>query len=341
MSENKIYILVPVYNTEQYIHQCADSVLKQNYSNYELVLVDDGSPDHAGVICDELAVQHEHFTVIHQKNQGLMGARKTAVNYVLQQDDQECSYVIFLDSDDALEPHALNTINRCIQETNCDLLIYGYRMIENGKVKYTSQVDISSRKTIRDRRELFREAVITHTLNSLCRKAIKGTLIRHIDYDRLLSVSIGEDLIQSLPLYYYSTHTEIIPDPLYRYRTNPESMTQSINVSRFLDDLSSREYLLHFVKEKELWNQQDFEDYRIKCLSILKSWIKQIGNLPESIGNRASKLSCIWNHSVYKQFLMKGPQGNLLLSLFKYRAIAFLILLFEVKHFLKRMLPHG
>lgn len=75
----KASVIVPVYNVEKYIHRCVDSILKQSYRNLELILVDDGSTDHSGRICDEYEKRDNRVCVIHQKNTGLSGARNTGI----------------------------------------------------------------------------------------------------------------------------------------------------------------------------------------------------------------------------------------------------------------------
>lgn len=97
-----ISIIVPVYNVEKYLRHCLDSLLKQTYKNIEVIMIDDGSKDSSGQICDEYANKHENFCVIHKKNAGLGMARNTGLEYV------HGEYITFLDSDDYLESAALN-----------------------------------------------------------------------------------------------------------------------------------------------------------------------------------------------------------------------------------------
>ena len=97
MDNDLISIIVPVYNVEPYICRCLDSVIKQTYKNLEIIIVDDGTPDNSGVICDEYASRDSRIKVIHKKNQGLGMARNTGM------DNMNGKYFACLDSDDYIE----------------------------------------------------------------------------------------------------------------------------------------------------------------------------------------------------------------------------------------------
>ena len=100
---NKLYVIIPVYNMEQYLRRCVDSVLTQTYGGVEAILVDDGSTDFSSEICDAYAASHPNITVLHQENGGLSEARNAGLRWVYQAADAE-DYLSFLDSDDFLRP---------------------------------------------------------------------------------------------------------------------------------------------------------------------------------------------------------------------------------------------
>lgn len=101
MSNPKISIIVPVYNSEKYLCRCIDSVLEQTYSDFELLLVDDGSKDNSGKICDEYATKDHRIKVFHKENKGVSSARNFGINVAIGE------WVIFIDSDDYFTPKAL------------------------------------------------------------------------------------------------------------------------------------------------------------------------------------------------------------------------------------------
>ena len=99
-----ISVIIPVYKCEEYIEACVDSILNQTFSDFEIILVDDGSPDNSGKLCDELAEKHNNITVIHQKNQGQAAARNNGVKV------SRGEWLHFVDCDDSLHPEMLESL---------------------------------------------------------------------------------------------------------------------------------------------------------------------------------------------------------------------------------------
>ena len=129
METELISVIVPVYNVERYLRRCVDSILHQTYRNLEVLLVDDGSTDASGAICDEYAAQEECVTAVHQKNGGLSAARNTGLERA------QGTYLCFVDSDDFLDSRMLETLCRDLQEQNADVAVVGFRMFEREEAK--------------------------------------------------------------------------------------------------------------------------------------------------------------------------------------------------------------
>ena len=125
----KITIIVPVYNVEQYLRQAIESAINQTYKKIEILLVDDGSKDLSGSICDEFKKKDKRIKVFHQKNKGLSGARNTGLKYATG------DYIMFLDSDDVFEKDACENLLNYIEQTNADFVIGNYiNMDEQGEL---------------------------------------------------------------------------------------------------------------------------------------------------------------------------------------------------------------
>ena len=129
--EPKISIIVPVYKVEPYIHKCVDSILNQTFKDFELILVDDGSPDNCGKICDEYAQKDNRVKVIHKENGGQATARNAAL------DIARGEYIGFVDSDDYIEKDMYEKLYRCSNSNNADISIIGVKEVsELGNILY-------------------------------------------------------------------------------------------------------------------------------------------------------------------------------------------------------------
>lgn len=124
METELISVIVPVYNVERYLRRCVDSILHQTYQDLEVLLVDDGSTDASGAICDEYAAQEERVAAVHQKNGGLSAARNAGLERA------QGTYLCFVDSDDFLDSRMLETLCRDLQEQDADVAVVGFRTFE-------------------------------------------------------------------------------------------------------------------------------------------------------------------------------------------------------------------
>ena len=133
----KISIIVPVYNIENYIGECVNSIIEQDYTNYELLLIDDGSKDSSGKICDELSNNNENIVVVHKKNGGLSDARNAGIERA------NGEYIMFVDGDDFLyDNKCLSKIAKCIDETSADVIQYKMVYYYESKNKYVFNNDL-------------------------------------------------------------------------------------------------------------------------------------------------------------------------------------------------------
>lgn len=142
-------IVVPIYNVERYLHKCVDSLLNQDIVNYEIILVDDGSPDGCPQICDSYAAAHKNIRVVHRENGGLSAARNSGIEVA------KGEYVMFIDSDDYIEPNVLGGLLAQIERDNLDVLRYNYQNVrlvnsEEGRVNSEYEVFDPYRAAKRD-----------------------------------------------------------------------------------------------------------------------------------------------------------------------------------------------
>lgn len=120
----QVSVIVPVYKVEAYLHECVQSILDQTYSDFEVILVDDGSPDRCGAMCDEYASKYPQITALHRENGGLSAARNTGIEWVLQ--NSTSRYITFLDSDDWLYPQYLEFLFQSAEEGSCAVAVCNF-----------------------------------------------------------------------------------------------------------------------------------------------------------------------------------------------------------------------
>ncbi len=178
MQDRLISIIVPVYKVEPWLRRCVDSILRQTYSNFELILVDDGSPDHCGAICDLYAEKDNRVVVIHQENQGVSSARNAALNLATGE------YIGFVDSDDFIAPNMYELLVEGIEHYQAEIAFCGVCFVtDQGEINTTSKKKVTEELLrVIDQRAfvlgaLEHQAWVNHTIwNKLYRRDILGKL---------------------------------------------------------------------------------------------------------------------------------------------------------------------
>lgn len=292
----KYSILIPVYNVEKYIRDCIESALRQTYKNFELILVDDGSSDKSGAICDEYAQNDSRIMVFHKSNQGQIHTRKYAIERA------SGDYYVFLDSDDMLKRTALETINNKVQIFDCDCLIYGFERVKDGKPIW--QTYDSVEEVLYEKLDIYRKVFFSTAYNSLCRKAVKASIFHNIDYSPYYHLCCGEDLLQSLEIFKYSRIIAFIPDVLYEYRMNPASISYS--PANMIVDYTIRKKVLKFLINEAVFTEDDYDRYRDFCISVVIDDFIKFSTTHKSYSNIIKKFTDIRNDSYYQDFLKKG-----------------------------------
>lgn len=174
MNNPQISVIVPVYNVEQYLSRCIDSILAQTFTNLELLLIDDGSKDKSGDICDEYAKKDDRIRVFHTKNGGVSMARNLGV------DNARGEWINFIDSDDWVEPDLYSSIIHIIEENNIDLVCWNYFIDKDKQSRPVAYID--KNLSIKSNDEIIH----------LLRKAIYGSYNKYIhmpNYDMISSVN--------------------------------------------------------------------------------------------------------------------------------------------------------
>lgn len=242
-----ISIVVPIYNIEQYINQCVDSVLEQSFQDWELILVDDGSPDKCPSICDNYASLDNRIRVVHKTNGGLVSARKAGIDVATG------DYVMPLDGDDFLDGRCLCVVADYIAQNAPDVICFGYYIYsENGRIENPINV---YRYGVYDRHDMevclfpsfIHSSTASHFPHNLWAKVYKHDL--YLKYQNAVSskIGMGEDGACTYPLIFNSQKIVILKDCLYNYRQIYSSM------SKVKKPLSWDNYdLVYALYEKEI-----------------------------------------------------------------------------------------
>jgi glycosyltransferase involved in cell wall biosynthesis len=262
-----------VYNVERYLHQCIDSIMQQTKQNFELILVNDGSKDKSGEICEEYRSKYpDQITVIHQENRGLLLTRRTAIARA------RGDFVIFVDSDDYLRGDALEVIEQAINRYEADLVLYKYdRVTDEGRVTESKADFFHGEVFTKDNKKRVYERIMEGALNSLCIKAVKLNLIDvERDYSVMSHVSDGEALLQSLPMLTYAERIVYLDEALYFYRYNTASIMHTFNPGKVESIITVESQLMQYMVK---WGMDDAHGWELLYnhrLQLIQAVIWQI-----------------------------------------------------------------
>lgn len=204
----KVSIIVPVYKAEKYLHRCIDSILSQTFTDWECILVDDGSPDGSGAICDEYAQKDDRIRVIHKENGGVSSARNMALGIITGK------WLTFVDSDDCLYHIALQRWIAVAENNNLDLIQCHF----NREYK-EGQVVVNTSEVLSASQYADSENYLTCVWGTL----FKTSIIQEHSLRFNEEIRLGEDQIFLLNYMQYCSKIQRIGDVLYFYRDNDQS----------------------------------------------------------------------------------------------------------------------
>lgn len=245
-----VSVIVAAYNIEQYLPRCLDSLINQTYDNLEIVVVDDGSEDATGAICDSYAQNDRRIKVIHQQNQGLSGARNTGLS------SAQGEYIGYVDGDDWIEPDMYRKMYMACEQKNAEIAVCAYREAgESGKAaSYTDGTYLLTREEalevyICDNRPY-------HIYNSVWSKLFKREIIQDMTFP---SGRKSEDILYTTYALCRCRKCVFLDTPFYNYVVDREGsiMNQGLDLRRFQDEIPFwREQIVYFARE----GMKDFSD---------------------------------------------------------------------------------
>lgn len=214
----KISVIVPVYNVEPYIHRCIDSILHQSFSDFELILVDDGSPDNCGHICDEYAQKDARVHVIHQKNGGLSAARNAGIDWAFANSDSQ--WITFIDSDDWIDRHYLEYLSKGAELFSVDVVMGNFCY----PTAYPHHIPapVSTTPVLISSETMYCNNYLISV--SSCSKLFRKSLFEVLRYP--VGV-LHEDMFITYKLLFHQKDIAFVDAPVYCYFQSENSITRS------------------------------------------------------------------------------------------------------------------
>lgn len=279
MKNDLISIIIPVYKVEKYLEKCIESVLKQTYTNLQIILVDDGSPDNCGKICDEYAKKDSRIEVIHKINGGLSDARNVGINRA------NGRYIGFVDSDDYIKEDMYEKLINLIKEYNADVSICNLYDVFDGK-EYVRNKDNGIHEY--SRIDILKEILLDKNIQSYAwNKLYKKELFDEIKYP------IGkkyEDIGTTFYLFEKCNKIVVTSEPEYYYLKRADSLVNNVTESTILDytEIIIQRYLYIKQNIKELRKYNNY--YLAKILITAHNDMKILKNVSEKMKKRYKEL---------------------------------------------------
>ena len=344
----EFYICIPVYNSEKFLDRCISSIIGQNHMSWHLVLVDDGSVDSSGDICDRYADSDDRIRVIHQDNQGQIRARNNAVRTARQMsanDKADNAYVLFVDSDDRLKEGALDTLFKAIEGNGYpDMVVYGSDKVSEAGI-LLERYDGSKyfHGTLTDRKDILKTVIAPVKPNycSLWSKATRIGLFDSDGYDEeLLDMRWGEDAIQSFELFCRSDSAVFLDSALYEYTINHKSVTHTIDKDKeMMDTIIGTAYIEEILLSSGVMTLQDIQPFVDDAASTLLSKLSGIVlSTRYSKKEKVKRLEQISEDKLCRKHILEIQTRHKSLSMLScgyYSRAYSLIMLWSVGQFLK------
>ena len=295
-------VIVPIYNIEKYVSRCIDSVLEQTFADFELILVDDGSPDNCPKICDEYAEKDQRIKVVHKENGGLVSARQAGVGIA------KGEYVFNLDGDDAITPDALMSAYEIISDTKADMVSFSYRIYTNDELGEV--VDDLAEEGLYDKKRL-EEQIYPNLLSNknmhnlfyfLWGKAIKRELAVKYQMNLPTSIIMGEDACCTTPCYLDANLVYMSKKAIYLYTVRGDSITTSFKIRQISEIAQAVTYLRNLNVNKPAYFEELLSRYSgFLCFAILAA-AAEGGYFSEIKGIKKAILDSIHKEEIKKAY---------------------------------------
>lgn len=286
-----VSVIIPVYKAEQYIHNSLDSLLAQTFKDFEIILIDDGSPDKSGEICDSYAAADNRIKVIHKKNGGVSSARQCGIDHAVGE------YTIHVDPDDWTEPDMLEALYSAAVAKNADIAVCDYFEDYHGKSRYR-------KLHVPDNPDSCIRMLLDETLHSACwNKLIRRRLYTDYNVRFPQDMSMWEDMATIPRLFAHAGTVTYVPKALYHYTRdiNPNAISRDIT----FDNCLLREKVIDILMESfngspTLSGYVLFLKFKIRVALIQCS--NDTSRLKEALLHYQESDTVLWKHPEVSSF---------------------------------------
>lgn len=237
MSTPYLSVIVPIYNVESYLAQCLDSILAQTFTDFEVLLINDGSTDSSPAICETYAARDNRIRLFHQENSGHTAARQAGLKKALG------SYVTFVDSDDWIAPSMYQKMCGAAKNSDADMICCGYTAVtpeKNIERRDFCKPGPYSKQQLEKQiypQMLYHGSFFHYGISpSLCNKLFRRTLLEKHFYNVPLSIKLGEDALVSYICLLESDTVCFLEESLYFYRSNSSSITHNVDQKKLAEN---------------------------------------------------------------------------------------------------------
>ncbi len=302
MNKPKFTVNVPVYNAEEFLRQCIDSILNQTFTDFELILVNDGSKDSSGAICDEYAKKDPRVKVFHNENRGSFASRVFSVSRAVGE------FCTFCDSDDYYDSGYLERVNEVLDEEKCDVLLFSQRGIENGaSLPVKNCWDEKKVFEGETKKEFYPTMMSTTFFNNLNVKVIKTELLQNdpLNPEKYSFVKNGDDFLQSLYPIFNAEKIVYIPECFYNYRLNPNSLTHKVAPDIYNSIFAVRSVIWQYLDGTDILGEDTktvFANRSMRSAMNMVKLIAQADNITDI--QKVDIFESIQEHEFYKDFIL-------------------------------------
>ena len=329
-------VIVPIYKVEKYLPQCIESILNQSYKDFELILVDDGSPDGCSSICDEYKARDNRIKVIHKKNGGLVSTRKAGLKIA------QGEYICFVDGDDFVSHDMLEIYEKELCRHKVDVICTGYtsyydehtmtEIYQPGSSKFYDKSELQKEIYVKMlSKEPFYSFYIIPTVWSKCfKRSIAETVYESVPND----VTLGEDVAVTYPILLEANSISILNYTGYMYRQNMNSMTHTYD-NCLSEKIKTLILYLKKVEKQQKWNfENQINEYTTFLLFYAKNNEFSF-NKGDSYKAKKENMNRYLCDSTFQEALLKvkltGMRNKFILFCFKSRWILPLYLWDKIK----------